>query len=173
MRRWTAVCKLCANLEIAANLVVSESTLYHLFGSLVKMFYLLCLIHTKTLWICLSTHQMLWLSKVSTGDRQRALLLFQTVWLHLKSSLSLCVSSSRLSTLTTSSSRFWTTWTLTTRTRRGSEPASSRSSWRRWPSLPKDQWVSYRSKLVRLLDQKKKQNIIHMFCYLLDSSTEN
>lgn len=172
MRRWTTVCKLSANLEIAANLVVSESTLYNLFSSLVKMFYSLCLIHTKTLWICLSTHQMLWLSKVSTGDRQRALLLFQTVWLHLKSSLSLCVSSSRLSTLTTSSSRFWTTWTLTTRTRRGSEPASSRSSWRRWPSLPKDQWVSYRSELVQLLDQKKKQDIIH-FCYLIDSSTEN
>lgn len=167
MRRWTAVCKLCANLEIAANLVVSESTLYHLFSSLVKMFYSLCLIHTKT-----RLTKMLWLSKVSTGDRQRALLLFQTVWLHLKSSLSLCVSSSRLSTLTTSSSRFWTTWTLTTRTRRGSEPASSRSSWRRWPSLPKDQWVSYRSELVQLLDQKKKQDIIH-FCYLIDSSTEN
>ena len=106
--------------------------------------------------------KMLWLSDVSTSERQWALLLFQTVWMHLKSSLFLCVcvcvcvSSSRLSTLITSSSRFWTTWTITTRPRRGSEPASSRSCWRRWPSLPKDPWVSSRSVLVPTAGPEKE-----------------
>ena len=124
--------------------------------------------------------KMLWLSDVSTSERQWALLLFQTVWMHLKSSLFLCVCVCVCVCRPPGSA-------LSSRHPAGSEPpglsqqdhAAGQSRHRPGPAgdgghrcqrirgwVPGACWF-------RLLDQKKKQDIIHMFRYLIDSSSGN